>query len=243
MINCDGVRMQAPLYLSGEMEADDWDAFVAHLARCPICAAKLAEDRAIDSALRSVLGEFSPDTGRLELVVRQKIAVDRRRRRWAGAAVLAAAAALLTVTLIAWRDRVRPPRWYADAALDHRKEVVEVQPRRWRSSPLELAQLAEQNGLHLSQAAGMAMAGYRLERAKVCTISGQRMLHLVFSNGARSYSIFVAPHLARRETSRPVREGVERVTEFNTGHFRGLVVAANSAEECAEFARVALSQL
>ena len=243
MIDCDGIRTRAPLYLSGEMEANDRDAFAAHLARCPVCAAKLAEDRTLDAALRSALGGSVPDTARLEWAVRQKIAVDRRRRRWATAAALAATAALLTVTAIAWRSWTGPLRWYADAALDHRKEVVEGQPRRWRSSPPELTRLAEQYGLRLSQATAMATAGYRLECAKVCTISGQRMLHLVFSNGARKYSIFVAPHLARRETARPVRQGEEQVAEFNTGHFRGLVVSDSSAEECAQLARVAESRL
>jgi len=243
MSGCDGILMQAPLYLSGEMAASDRDAFAAHLARCPVCAAKLAEDRAIDAALRSALSDFAPDTGRLELTVRQKIALDRRRRRWAGVAVLAATAALLTVAVIGWRSWTRSPQWYADAALDHRKEVVEVQPRRWRSSPSELARLAEQYGLQFSQATGMAAAGYRLERAKICAIAGQRMLHLVFGNGTQKYSIFVAPHSARRERSRPFRQGDERVAEFNTDHFRGLVVSDSSAEECAELARVAERQL
>lgn len=243
MIDCDGIRMQAPLYLSGEMEASDRDEFASHLARCPVCAAKLAEDRTIDAALQSALSGATPDTGPLELAVRQRIAVDSRRRRWAGAAMLAPAAALLAVAGIAWRNWSTPPQSYAAAALDHRKEVAEAQPRHWRTSPSDLAGLAEQNGLELSQAAGMALTGYRLERAKVCTIGGQRMLHLVFSNGARRYSIFVAPDFGRAESSRPVRAGAERVAEFKTGHFRGLVVSDSSATECAELARVAESQL
>jgi negative regulator of sigma E activity len=82
-----------------------------------------------------------------------------------------------------------------------------------------------------------------LERAKICTIHGERMLHLVFSDGTRRYSVFVAPHLARRETPQPVWQGAERVAEFETGHFRGLVVSEGSAAECAELARVAESQL
>jgi len=243
MNRCDGIRMQAPLYLSGEMDAEARDAFAAHLDICPGCAAMIAEDRKLDSALQSALGEFVPDTGGLEQAVRHTISLDRRRLHWTWAGLIAAAATLLIVTAIAWGYWNRPPRRYADAAVDHRKEVVEGQPRRWRSNPPELARLAEQNGLQLTQATGIAPAGYRLERAKTCTIGGQRMLHLVFYNGARRYSVFVAPHLARREMSQPVRQGAERVTEFDTGHFRGLVVSDGSAVECAELARAAASQL
>jgi anti-sigma factor RsiW len=159
MKNCDGIRTLAPLYLSGEMEPKDRDAFEAHLASCPVCASKIAEDRKLDAALRSALDGFAPDTGRLERVVRRKVSMDRSRRHWARAGAIAAAAALLTAAAIAWQAWTRPPRWYADAALDHRKEVIEGQPRHWRYSPSELARLAEQNELHLAQATGMAIPG------------------------------------------------------------------------------------
>ncbi len=89
----------------------------------------------------------------------------------------------------------------------------------------------------------MAAAGYRLERAKICGIGDQRMLHLVFFNGTRRYSVFVSPHLGRLETARTVRQGAERIAGFETGHFRGLVVSDGSAAECAELARVAERQL
>jgi anti-sigma factor RsiW len=243
MNNCDDIRVRAPLYLSGEMAAEDRDAFAAHLAKCSACAAKIAEDRNLDATLRSAFGGFAPDTSRVEQVLRRKISVDRRRRHQAWAGAMAAAAALLAGAAIAWAHWTRPPQWYADAALDHRREVTEGQPRRWRSSPEELARLASQNGLQLAQATAMAAAGYRLERAKICGIGDRRMLHLVFSNGTRRYSVFVSPHLGRLETARTDRQAAERISGFETGHFRGLVVSDGSAAECAELARAAERQL
>jgi hypothetical protein len=95
----------------------------------------------------------------------------------------------------------------------------------------------------MAQVEGMAKAGYRLERAKVCRIGGQRMLHLVFSDGVRRYSIFVAPGVPSPEIQRPVRQGEEQVAEFAVGQFRGLAVSESSAEECAEMAGAAARQL
>jgi anti-sigma factor RsiW len=243
MNNCDDIRMRAPLYLSGEMEGEDRDAFAAHLAKCSACAAKIAEDRNLDATLRSAFGGFAPDTGRLEQALRRKISVDRGRRRWEWAGAIAATVALLAVGAIAWAHLTRPPQWYGDAAFDHRREVTEGQPRRWRSNPAELAQLAAQNGLQLAQATAMAAAGYRLERAKICGIGDRRMLHLVFFNGTRRYSVFVSPHLGQMEAAQTVRQGTELIAGFETGHFRGLVVSDGSAAECAELARAAERQL
>ncbi len=243
MNNCDDIRMRAPLYLSGEMEPEERDEFAAHLAKCSACVAKVAEDRNLDATLRSVLGGFVPDTSLLEQALRRKISGDRRRRRWAWAGAITATAALLAGVAIAWAHWTRPPQWYADAAFDHRREVTEGQPRHWRSNPEELAQLAAQNGLQLPQAAAMAAAGYRLEHAKICGIGDRRMLHLVFFNGTRRYSVYVSPHLDRPEMARTVRQGTEQLAGFETGHFSGLVVSDGAAAECAELARAAERQL
>jgi anti-sigma factor RsiW len=243
MNNCIEIRMRAPLYLSGEMDSEERAAFAAHLAKCSACAAKIVEDRNLDAALRSALGSFTPDTDRLEQAVRRNIAVDRRKRRLAWAGAIAATVALLIGGALAWARWTRPPQFYAAAALDHKIEVVDRQPRHWRSSDTELAGLAAQNGLQLGQLTALAAAGYRLERAKFCGIDGRRMLHLVFSNGTREYSVFVSPHDGPAETVRTSRQGAEEIAGFETGHFRGLVVLVGSATECADLAHAAERQL
>lgn len=243
MNDCAGIRVRAPLYLSGEMEAEEQEAFAAHLAKCPNCAEKIAEDRNLDATLRSVLSGSPPDTDGLEERLRQKISADRRRRNRAWAGAIAATLALLAAGALAWARWTRTPQWYADAALDHRMEVIEGQPRRWRSSGAELAGLAAQNGLQLRQITALAAVGYRLERAKICRIDGRRMIHLVFSNGARRYSIFVSPHVGAVERVRTIRRGAEQVAGFETGNFGVVVVSDGSAPECAELAHAAQQAL
>ena len=197
MNTCAGIRMRAPLYVSGEMDAEEHDAFAAHLAKCSACAAKIAEDRNLDATLRLALGGFAPDTGRLEQTLRRRISVDRRRRHQAWAGAIAATLALLAGGRS--RGRVGPDHRNGTPArrCDHRTEVIDRQPRRWRSTDTELAGLAAQNGLQLGQVTAMAAAGYRLERAKICGIDGGRMLHLVFSSGTRRYSVFILLTLAQ----------------------------------------------
>jgi len=242
MNDCAAIWMRAPLYLSGEMEADERDAFEAHIAECPTCAMKITEERNLDAALRSALGAL-PDAGRLEQVLQGKIRVDRKRRQLAWAGAIAASVALLAGGALAWARWTRPPQWYADAAIDHRTEVIERQTRHWRSGDTELAGLAAKTGLQLGQVKTLGAAGYRLERAKICGIGGRRMLHLVFSNGTRTYSVFVASHLGPVETVRTIRRGREVVAGFETGQFRGLVVSDGSAAECAQLAYAAARRL
>jgi anti-sigma factor RsiW len=243
MKDCAAIRMRAPLYLSGELDAEERDGFEAHLAKCPACQMKIAEDWNLDAALRSAFGGW-PDTSRLEQALRRKLSVDQKRRRQAWAGAIAASLVLLLVGgVFAWARWTRPPQWYADAALDHRTEVIEHQPRHWRSGDIEIAGLAARTGLQLGQVMAVGAAGYRLEHAKFCGIGGRRMLHLVFSNGTRTYSVFVAPQPGPVETVRTIRRGAEQVAGFETGRFRGIVVSDGSAEECTGLARAAATRL
>jgi anti-sigma factor RsiW len=241
MNNCDGIRTLAPLYLSGELEPGRRAAFESHIAKCPVCAAAIADDRNLDATLRCALGGILPDTSRLELALRGRILAYRNRRRQAWAGAIAATVALMAG--LAWARSTKPPQWYADAAADHRTEVVDRQPRHWRVGDAEIAALVAQSGLELGQVKAFGAAGYRLERAKFCGIDGRRMLHLVFSNGTRTYSLFVSSHEGAQAKVRTVRRGAEQVAGFETGHFRGLVVSEASAAECGEMAQAAARRL
>ena len=242
MNHCAGIWARAPLYLSGEMEPEEHAAFEAHLANCPACAAKLAADRNLDAALRSALGDL-PDAGRLEQVLQRKISADRKRRHLAWAGAIAASLALLAGGVFAWARWTGPPQWYTDAALDHRTEVIEGQPRHWRSGDAEIAELAAKTGLQPGQMTALGAAGYRLERAKICGIGGRRMLHLVFTNGRQRYSVFVSAQVGPVQTARAIQRGAEQVAGFETGHYRGVVVSEGSAVECAELAQAAAGRL
>ena len=242
-MNCRELRSLTPLYLSGEMDGETRGRFAAHLAACPACGREIEEQALVDERLaKALLGE-SPDTTRIERAVRRRIAGVQSRRRWmARGAIAASALAAITGTYGLWR-LTSAPRWYADAARDHRAEVVDRQPRRWRSGAAEIETLAEQNGLSFAQASGLAPEGYWLEHAKTCGIDGQRMLHLVFTNGTQEYSIYVGPHRSGTEGVRMARRNSEQVAGFETGRFRALVVTDGEAAECDKLARLAAERL
>jgi anti-sigma factor RsiW len=225
--------------MHGEMS----QRFAAHLAACPGCAREIEEQALVDERLAAVLLRESPDTTRIEQAVRRHVSASQSRRRWILKGAMAAGVmAAIAGSYGLWR-LTSAPRWYADAARDHRAEVVDRQPRRWRTGAGEIEILAAQNGLSFAQASGMAPAGYWLEHAKTCGIDGRRMLHLVFTNGTREYSLYVGPHQSATEGVRTVRSNSQQVAGFETGRFRALVVTDGEAAECTDLARLAAERL
>jgi anti-sigma factor RsiW len=243
-MTCDEIRNQAPLYLSGEMPWEKRAQFHRHLAVCAACEQEIGAQSAIDARLARALGAEAHDTSQLERRVRAQMATERRLHRWLGVGAIAAALLLAAIGAAYLLRPVAPaPRWYADAARDHRVEVVEGQPRRWRTDPIEIEKVTSQSGLSLTQARGMAAAGYSLERAKMCGLDGQRMLHLVFSDGRQRYSVYVSPHQSAQEPVRVEKRGSEEVAGFETGRYRAAVVTAGAAADCAKLARIAEARL
>jgi anti-sigma factor RsiW len=243
-MTCEEIRNRAPLYLSGEMPAEERALFHRHLAGCAVCEQEIETQSAMDARIARALGSVMPDASRVERRVRAQMAAERRQHRWLG---IGAVAAVLLLAAIGAAYLVRPatpaPRWFADAALDHHDEVVEGQRRRWRTDPPEVEKVTLQTGLSVSQAAGLAAPGYSLERAKMCGIDGQRMLHLVFSDGRNRYSLFVSQHQSAQESVRVERRGAEQVAGFETGRYRAAVVSGVAAGDCAKLARIAESRL
>jgi anti-sigma factor RsiW len=240
-MTCDEIRNQAPLYLSGELPWEERAQFHRHMAVCAACEQEIGAQSAIDARLARALGGELPDASQVERRVRTQMAAERRSHRWLGVGAIAAALLLAAVgAAYLLRPAAPAPRWYADAARDHRVEVIEGQPRRWRTDPVEIEKVTSQSGLSLTQARGMAAAGYALERAKICGLDGQRMLHLVFSDGRQRYSVYVSPHQSAQEPVRVEKRGSEEVAGFETGRYRAAVVSAGN---CAKLARIAESRL
>jgi len=242
-MNCGEVRNLAPLYLSGEMSEEQRQSFASHLAACPECEAEIERQSTLDARLLAALCEESPDTSRIEQSLRRHIASTQSHKRWMGAGAVAAS---LIAALVGSYALLRPspaPGSYADAARDHWAEVVEKQPRHWRSGPAEIEALGAQSGLSIAQITALAPAGYRLEHAKTCGLDGQRMLHLVFTNGAQEYSLYLRPHRSIKERVRIVRSNSEQVAGFETGHFTALVVTVGPAAQCEELAQLTAARL
>jgi hypothetical protein len=226
------------------MPAEELALFHRHLAGCGVCEQEIDAQSAMDMRIARALGSVMPDSSRVERRVRAQMAAERRQHWWMG---IGAVAAVLLLAAIGAAYLLRPvppaPRWYAGAALDHREEVVQGQPRRWRTDPVAMEKVTLQSGLSIAQAVGLAAPGYSLERAKMCGIEGQRMLHLVFSDGRNRYSLFVSQHQGVQEAVRVQRRGAEQVAGFETGRYRAAVVSGGAAGDCAKLARIAEARL
>ncbi len=224
-MNCREIEEFAPLYLSGEMEESQRLAFRAHLAQCRSCGVEMDLQIALDARLRDAGSMELPDARAIERSVHGRIV---RQRAWR---FTSAAAVALFAAFLGYRA-LRPSRVYADAALDHRLEVIEHQPRRWRSDPAEIEKLAAR--YELSDVSALAPAGYRLEHAKMCGLDGKPALHLVYTNGRQEISLFVRSQMG---SDRGVH-ATGAVASFDNDRME-IIATGGSSGECLEFARFA----
>ena len=236
-MNCSEARNLAPLYLSGELDGDDYRQFATHLDTCVACRSEMEAQAALDARIATAIGQHAPDTSVVHRRFREQ-AYSKSRLRWVAAAALTAAGMVYGIWQLA-----APPRLYADAARNHHIELVEKQARPWKTGAAEVEGLAIRYGLSIDQVEALAAPGYILERAKICGLTTGRMLHLVYTNGQRSYSLFLRPNTENREQSRSRGLDAERVAEFKTGRFQGVVVTNGTTEDCNEFIRAATARL
>lgn len=243
-MNCSEVRTRTPLYLGGELSPAEHDAFASHLAGCAECEREIDVQMSLDARLAAACTQDAPDPRRVEQMFRGEVARQRRLRFQFQAGLIAAGIVVLAVALgITWRRSAAPPPWFADAGSDHWDEVVQGQPRRWRTAPGDIERVVEQHGLTYAQVASLADEGYVLDRAKNCGIEGARTLHLVFRNGTKAYSVFLRRWDSARREVRTARRDAEQVSGFDSGRFRAAVVIVGSAGECEKLARTALARL
>jgi anti-sigma factor RsiW len=243
-MNCRDIAELAPLYLSRELPADELREFERHLGRCRSCALEIDQEASIDARLRAAVGDEMPETATLNRAVITRIdAVSVRRRQFIG---VAAAVLLLTAGGAAWwsaheGSTPRPyTRLYTDAARDHQLEVVEHQPRRWRSGAAGIETLAARYGLPARAAATLGPAGFRLQQAKICGLEGRPVLHLVYTNGAREVSLYLRRNDAQdRSDLHEAVLGREYVDTFRTDRFVAVIVAQGSRADCRQFSRSA----
>jgi len=239
-MNCADISEQAPLYLAHELSGPELRAFETHLDGCRTCAEEIELQISIDARLRASIGAEIPNTAELDQAVRrqiQMISLTRRRRFM----TVAAAIVFLVAGSAWWFTRV--PRIYADAARDHQAEVIEHQPRRWRSELAEVNALAARFGLPASSVAALGPAGSILVHARICRLDGKPVLHLVYRSGTREISLFVRRNDGGAATNTPVLVGREYVEAFRTTRFSAIVVAAGSRTECLHFAQTAAAVL
>lgn len=249
-MNCRDIAEFSPIYLSAELEEDRRIEFAAHLAECRSCASLMEQQAAMDRRLRDALSEELPDTGALQRSVRGRIAAEGSRRWW----IVAAAAAFLFAAILGYRV-LRPtptPRLYADAARDHHAEVVERQPRRWRSDAGEIGKLAGR--YDLSSVDALAPPGFRLEHAKMCGIDGKAALHLVYTDGVQEISVYIRRRdkldlpgdgyeIAHGKILYAAKVGAEHLAAFQSERLEAVIASGGSGDECLQFARFAAGVL
>jgi anti-sigma factor RsiW len=234
-MNCNDVIELSPLYLSGELDPERAAAVTAHLNGCADCA----RDVELDTRLRRTVLAEPVDTANADLAIRRRVAREARLRRMS---IAAGIAALLVVGVVVYRSvSVKTASVFAAAAQDHRREVVNHESRRWVSQPEQMDALATREGI--STAAPAAIAGYHVEHAKLCRLNGRIFLHVVYSDGAREFSLF----LRQPDSQNPAPVHVtgaegEQIAAFETAHVSAMIVTDHAAD-AAEFATLAAAAL
>jgi anti-sigma factor RsiW len=254
-MKCTDIAELAPLYISCELDAERTAQFDAHLKSCPACMQELEHQARLDTRLREIIFSEGVDTSRVDRNVRALIAtgadapartsaqprVRQTSRRWVVAAM--GIAAMLLLLAVGYRLFVgaHVGRVYADAATDHQREVVEQQPRKWVVDPAQIAALAERQGVPGATPAALAPASYQLKGARVCLLDGRPFLNLVYTNGAKEFSVYLRQRDDKSlpgavsgttngmplHTSNP---GDEHIASFETAHLTAMVVTDESAD-------------
>jgi hypothetical protein len=235
-MNCEDILELAPLYLSGELDEAERARFRAHLAGCWNCARMVARQEQMDALLRDA---FASDLSQPAAALKSIQKTRSVRLLTAGAiAATIAAAAILGIRIL------RPSSVFSDAAEDHRVEVVNHQPRRWRTDPAEIQKIAQHYGFSEVGVLTAVLPGYKLEHAKMCGIAGKPALHLVYTNGNQEFSVFVLRRTGlSTENFRDVSLDHQHLTAFENDRFDTIVTTAGSSMECLELARLASTVL
>ncbi|HWE52803.1 MAG TPA: zf-HC2 domain-containing protein [Bryobacteraceae bacterium] len=262
-MNCTAAESFMPLYLTGELDTGEANhiparEFAAHIQSCPACAGELSRQMAIDARVRAVVLAEPADTTAIAARVIAAIEpaaapaiepaqVFPSRRTWVWG--LAAAAVLLAGLAIGYSGNraslaAETPAGFTAAARDHRIEVAEGQPRKWRADVTAVADIAAREGIPASLVARLAPAGYRFQQGRLCKLDGVVYLHLVYADatGARRFSLYLD-----RVNQSPVEKvcassvGAQHVAGFQDKHVKAMVVTEQSGDAALKIARFAAS--
>jgi anti-sigma factor RsiW len=229
-MTCAEIQELSPQYLSGELNAQRTFEFAAHLASCADCD--------LDQRLRASVLSEEVDTSRLEQALRNRIRANRRHvPGWAVAA--AAGIALAIAGGLAYRAFFGPqtPPLCVAAAQDHRREIVNGEPKRWLTDLSAIQTIAEKQGVPASAITALATTGYRLERGRLCSLKKQIFLHLVYTKDGGEFSVYL------RSRGSEASVGPEGLAYFQTDRLTAMFVDEQSRAQAAAFARAGLHSL
>ena len=202
-------------------------------------------DDELDQRVRDAVLAEPLDTTPLERCIRERI----RRPLWPRWAVaIAAGVAIMIAGGLAYRALFHPetPPLCVAAAQDHRREIVNGEPRRWLTNLSDIQTLAEKQGVAGSAIAALETTGYRLERARLCFLKRQIFLHLVYTKDGEELSVYLRPRGSDSPFDGEVREAsvdLENLAYFQTARMTAVFVDERSRAQAATFARAGLHSL
>jgi anti-sigma factor RsiW len=257
-MNCRDIAELCPLYLSGELDPANALAFAEHLRECQACATELKRQTQLDALLRESILSDQIDTAALDHGVRARISSDSRVISWRarGLAMAAGVGVILLAAGLGYRMLFpeKPPRLFADAAQDHRNEVIRRQHRIWLSDPKAINDLAQRTGIAPSLVGRITPLGYSLVEAKLCRLDGRVFLHLVYAHDAGHFSVYLRaldgqplPGAVREtDNGKPLHElasGHQHIASFQSGNLTAMFVTDQSDAAALSLARFAAQRL
>ena len=258
-MKCAEVEYLAPLYWSGELEAQAMAEVELHLKECAACAHEMALQKQSDEMLHDTLLSEPVHDDELRGRVRAEI---QQMPRWLPSRLwlalgTAAAAVLLLVGIrfiyvpavsdsLSTTGQVSASIW-ADAADDHNEEVVKRAQRKWLYGTAEInAMVAEKTG-DAKLVAQLAPEHYHIDRMRICELAMRTYLHLVYSDGRHEISFFLrrrggeqltGPTLAESNGRAVEGESVEKlqIAGFQSQRYTVLVVSEQPRQQTLDFA-------
>jgi anti-sigma factor RsiW len=255
-MSCKDIAVLCPLYFCGELDAAQAAAFRTHVRACAACAGELERQTQLDAQVRAAVLSDDTDSAAFEQRVRERIAHERPSFFTRRATIAAGIAATLLAAFLGYRAAIAwgTSRVCADAAEDHRAEVVERHHRTWLRDPLAIVNLAERNGVPPPTVLALAPAGYHLELGKLCRLDGRVFLHLVYAREGREFSTFLRRRDfqllvgAKRETAAgkslyQADDRGEHIAYFQTRQLTAMFVSDQSSDASLTAARFAAQVL
>lgn len=242
-MNCPNYEQVTEAYLSGEIENPEWRS---HLVGCIDCTAKLQSESDFDLIIKHAVSEERLQTRQLEAHVRAAIRKSKPSWRWHfptlvlryGFAAVVVFGTLTLATLGYAKGRMDLTATCADAADDHREEVVDKAPRRWRAEMRDVEALSQRMTGDPSLPERVTPDGYHLVGARICVLHNKKYMHLDYSNGSNEISLFIRHHDPAGLTDRvvawfsPKKDEVEQIESFAVGatekHDVSLVLVSSS---------------
>jgi hypothetical protein len=201
-------------------------------------------DDELDQRVRAAMLSEQIDTAPLERSIRERIQ-QPRVPRWA--LVAAASLAVVIAGGVAYRSFFKPqtPPICVAAAQDHRREIVQGEPRPWLSDISAIQSLAEKQGVPASAITALGTTGYRLERGRLCFLQKQIFLHLVYTKDGSELSVYLRPRGTESfdASVHQASAGAEDLAYFQTARLTAVFVDEQSKAQALAFARAAATVL